>query len=163
MNLLILRNSFIIVLLSLISTSCYNSKPSSNSESINEVKDLLENYYSIMSDKDWIKYQTFFIDDATLTTVWQAEGETTASIHANSISDFIAQTKDGPDSQRIFEENMISSDITLKQNIASAWVTYEAKFGTEEKIMEWKGNDLFSFIGHNGDWKITSLVFESIH
>ena len=49
----------------------------------------------------------------------------------------------------------------MKNNLANAWVKYEAKFGTKDQLMEWKGIDLFSFIKYNEEWKIVSIVYES--
>ena len=126
-----------------------------------QIQNLLEDYYATMSARDWTRYKKFFSDDATLTTIWQNETDTLPNILTTSISDFILQTKDGPDSQPIFEEKMLSHAITVKNNLASAWVKYEAKFGTTDELMKWKGLDLFSFLKHNNEWKIISIVFES--
>lgn len=126
-----------------------------------EVNDLLQSYYQVMSDRDWPKYKRFFAEKATLTTIWQPEEASSPEIHTNTISEFLAQTGEGPDSQPIFEEKMTGAEIEVRGNLAYAWVKYEAKFGTAEQLMEWKGLDLFSFIRFKKEWKIASLVFES--
>ena len=133
----------------------------SASPDLEALKKILNDYYTTMSDRDWPQYKTFFSPDATLTTVWQGPTDTVPQINTNTISDFIAKTKDGPDSQPIFEEKMRSHEIKVKKNLATAWVSYEAKFGTEENLMEWTGMDLFSFMKYNGEWKIVALAFES--
>ncbi len=112
-----------------------------------------------MSDRDWPAYRRFFWKKGTLTTVWQAQGDSTATVQVSTIDEFIAQTPQGPDSQPIFEEKMIDSQIDVKGPLAQAWVRYEARFGTEEELMEWEGTDLFSLMKHNDEWRIVALVF----
>ena len=141
---------------------CNDNQPDkTTSQEENQIKDLLQSYYQVMSDRDWPNYQLFFAEKATLTTIWQPEDASSPEIHTNTISEFLAQTGEGPDSQPIFEEKMTQAEIQVKGKLAQAWVDYEAKFGTEDQLMEWKGIDLFSFIKHQGEWKITALVFES--
>lgn len=155
--------SILLIPLAFITIQCHNvaSKGDHGKQEQQNIEAILQSYYQNMSDRDWTSYQRFFSPDATLTTIWPAEGTNTPQIHTNTISEFLAQTSEGPDSQPIFEEKMIKSEITCKGNLAQAWVNYEAKFGSKDSLLEWKGLDLFSFIRHNGEWKIVSLVFES--
>ncbi len=143
-------------------TAC-NSENQSKSKNIHDdvIKELLIDYYQTMSDRNWKSYKDFFSSDATLTTIWKKETDSIPKILTTSINDFIAQTKDGPDSQPIFEEKMLSSEINVNKNLAIAWVRYEAKFGSKNNLTEWKGIDVFSFIRHNNEWKVVSIVFES--
>ncbi|WKZ58357.1 MAG: nuclear transport factor 2 family protein [Cyclobacteriaceae bacterium] len=129
---------------------------------VSDIEVFLGDYYRIMSDRDWIKYKTFFIDNASLTTIWQTESDSVPGIFSVSIDEFIDQTPQGPDSQPIFEERMISHEITVKGNLAQAWVKYEAAFGTDENLMRWKGYDQFSLIRFKVEWRIVSIVYESL-
>ena len=142
---------------------CCNSENQTTikNSSVQVIEELLNDYYDTMTSRNWESYREYFISDATLTTIWQAENDTIPKISTHSISEFIAQTKDGPDSQPIFEEKMLSSEIDEKNNLAQAWVRYKAKFGTTDNLIEWNGTDLFSFIRYNNEWKIVSIVFES--
>ena len=108
------------------------------------------------------RIQNFFIDKATLTTVWQTDSASKPDIFTSTITEYLNQTKDGPDSQPVFEEKMVESKIEIKQNLASTWVKYDAKFGTEQNLMKWSGYDLFSIIKHEGEWKIASIVYTSV-
>jgi len=156
------RYYYLTLFCSIFFMACNSEHPQKTVHSSNpEIEEILENYYSTMSARDWPAYKKFFSSDAALTTVWLKEPDTIPKIISTSIDDFIAQTKDGPDSQPIFEEKMLSSEITQKKNLANAWVRYEAKFGTADNLMEWKGHDLFSFIKYDHEWKIVSIVFES--
>ena len=161
-----MENRTLKVLICLLISSCFvacnTQHPSKNEKrAIDEINRLLEDYYATMSARDWKAYKMFFYDDATLTTLWQQEADSVPKVLITTISDFIAQTGDGPDSQPIFEENMLNAEIAVKNNLAQAWVNYEANFGSKNRLMEWKGIDLFSFIKHSNEWKIVSIVFES--
>ena len=126
-----------------------------------EIKHLLEDYYQTMSDRDWQAYKSFFWKKATITTKWFSEDDSSKYVHIVTIDDFISQTAAGPDSQPIFEEKMLNSNIDIKGNLGVGWVEYSAKFGTKEQLMEWTGKDLFTFMKNNDQWKIVALVFES--
>jgi hypothetical protein len=126
-----------------------------------EVHQFLEIYYQTFSNRDWLEFRELFVDNAILTTVWQEDSASSPAIHTNTISEFLAQTKEGPDSQPVFEERMVSAKISVKQNLAQAWVEYDAKFGSKESIQEWSGYDLISLIRFDGQWKIVSIVFEA--
>ena len=154
-----MRMRFYLLLISfVILSSCVKTKQND----VADIEVFLEDYYRIMSDRDWVKYKTFFIDNASLTTIWQTESDSVPGIFSVSIDEFIDQTPQGPDSQPIFEERMISHEISAKGNLAQAWVKYEAKFGTDENLMRWKGYDQFSLIRFKGEWRIVSIVYESI-
>jgi len=122
---------------------------------------LLVSYYNDMSQRDWKKYRNYFWDNATITTAWQKPGDTAVRVHVITIDDFIVQTPQGPDSQPVFREQMKKSSIEIKNNLAAAWVEYDAEFGKPDSLMKWSGTDVFSFLKNNGEWRITSLVFES--
>lgn len=154
-----MRMRFYLLLISyVIHSSCVQTKQND----VADIEVFLEDYYRIMSDRDWVKYKAFFIDNASLTTIWQTESDSVPGIFSVSIDEFIDQTPQGPDSQPIFEERMISHEISVKGNLAQAWVKYEAKFGTDENLMQWKGYDQFSLIRFKGEWRIVSIVYESI-
>jgi hypothetical protein len=133
------------------------TKPSAEAE----IRALLQDYYHSMSARDWTRYRTFFSEEATLTTVWQDEQDTLPRIHSTTIDEFIARTPEGPDSQPIFEEKMLEAEVSVKGGLAQAWVRYAATFGSADHLMKWTGYDLFSFIRHQGRWKIVSLVYAS--
>ncbi|NNE26169.1 MAG: nuclear transport factor 2 family protein [Saprospiraceae bacterium] len=127
-----------------------------------ELTRLIDSYYKTMSARNWKAYKAYFTNDAVLTTVWQASPESEPILYTNTIDGFLSQTKDGPDSQPIFEETPISTEVEIRGNLARAWVKYEAKFGTEDSLMKWKGYDLFSFIRHKDQWLIAALTYISI-
>ena len=127
------------------------------------IQALLHEYYTVMSDRDWQSYRSFFIDSAILVTIWTSPGSGEAGIYRATIEEFIKKTPEGPDSQPVFEERMTQSQIEVKGGMAVAWVDYEAKFGTPQNLMEWTGKDLFTLIKWKDTWKIVSLTYLSDH
>lgn len=144
-------------------SSCGNSNSIQNGNSeIKEVENFIVDYYEEMSARNWSAYQGFFSEKATLTTIWQDSTEIRQQIFTNTISEFVAQTANGPDSQPIFEEKPLKIEVEIKNNIASVWVKYEAKFGNQNELLEWKGYDLFSLLKFNNKWHITSITYVSV-
>jgi hypothetical protein len=125
------------------------------------VEDMLKRYYGVMSKRNWVEYEKYFWPGGTITTTWVKPGDSIKTVDVTTIKDFIRETPHGPDSKPIFEEKMLNSVITVENNIATAKVEYEVKFGSENDIDEWKGTDLFTLVRHNGEWRIVSLVFEA--
>jgi hypothetical protein len=126
-----------------------------------ELERFITEYYSVMSQREWDTYKTFFADKAILTTIWQEPNDLEPKLLINSITEFLAQTGIGPDSQPIFEERPLKIDIKRKNNLANAWVYYEARFGTEDNLIEWRGYDLFSLLKFNEKWYIASITYVS--
>ncbi|PQV44252.1 putative lumazine-binding protein [Jejuia pallidilutea] len=142
--------------------SCKKSNEAKQLENSNsELEAFITDYYSVMSQRNWNAYKAFFADKATLTTIWQEPNDLKPKLLTNSITEFLAQTENGPDSQPIFEEKPIKIDIKRKKNLANAWVYYEAKFGTEDNLIKWKGYDLISLLKFDNKWYITSITYVS--
>jgi hypothetical protein len=160
---------FTIIIFALILTSCEVRTKTENGTSTTSftntpegapIEKLLKSYYADMSAREWGNYQKHFWPGATITTSWLQPGDSTVSVDVTSITDFINETRLGPDSQPIFEETMKNSKISVQNNLATAWVEYDARFGKTDSLQEWSGVDLFSLLRHNGEWKIVSLAFE---
>jgi len=90
-----------------------------------------------------------FSEKATLTTIWPDSSDTNPQIFTKTILEFVSQTANEPDSQPIFKEKPLTIDVNLKNNLASDWVKYEAKVGSKNEPIEWKGYDLFSLLKFN--------------
>jgi hypothetical protein len=105
-----------------------------------EILSTVRKYYDDLSARDWQRFASNFWDGATIATVWAPEG---------------------PGSKPIFEETMGQSKILLYQNLAIAWVEYEARFGEPDDLKEWSGIDAISLLKDGGKWKITSIAFAS--
>jgi hypothetical protein len=136
------------------------SASGSGNEDVQAIEKQLRTYYLDMTSRDWQKYKSHFWDHATITTAWQAPGDSVAEVDVTTIDDFIREAGAGPDSKPVFEETMKSSKISVRGNIAEAWVEYDAKFGTTDSLMQWSGTDVFTLLRNKEEWKIVSLVFE---
>jgi hypothetical protein len=146
-----------ILILILLSSCTFTLSNESEDDSI---KVFLETYYSEMSKRDWKKYENFFWDDATITTIWQKPGDSVSRVHVITIKEFIAEAPNGPDSKPIFSEEMTGVEIEVRGNIGVARANYKARFGDVNAVMEWNGRDVFTLLKFDGAWKIVSLVFE---
>lgn len=120
---------------------------------------VLTSYYQALSDLDWPVYAAHFWPDATLTTVWTPAGADRPELFVATVPDFVARAPLGPGSRSIFEEHMLSSDITVQAGLAQAWVRYTARFGDPGDVAEWEGVDAFTLLRHDGEWRITSLAY----
>lgn len=119
----------------------------------------IEQYYVDFSARDWTRYADHFWPGATLTTVFQPEGETVPRVVITSIESFIAQAPQGPGSKPVFEERMTSADVWASGNLAQVWARYHARFGDPGNLQEWTGIDAFTLLRHEGQWRIVSLTY----
>src|SRR5687768_8594773 len=105
-----------ILLTSLFLGGCTQMKENAHpDESV--VNEKLQTYYADMSARDWKKYKTHFWNNATITTAWKQPGDSIATVDVTTIDDFIRETPNGPDSQPIFEEKMLRSEIHINGNL----------------------------------------------
>lgn len=119
----------------------------------------VDRYYRDMSARDWKAYAAHFWPQATLTTVWQPAGEPAPRVVVTSIDGFLAQTAQGPDSKPIFEERLIDQEVRLVGTIAQVWAHYEARFGDSTSVSTWRGIDAFTWLKHDGAWRIVALAY----
>ena len=119
-------------------------------------------YYIDMSARDWEAYASHFWPGAHLTTVWQPPDADSLQVVMTTIEDFVKQADQGPGSQPIFEEKLLDAEINVFNNLAAVWASYAAKFGTEDSLMEWQGIDAFTYMKHDGEWRITSLSYTNM-
>jgi predicted enzyme related to lactoylglutathione lyase len=127
-----------------------------------DVRAALAKYYEVFSARDWEAYAARFHPGAVLATVWTPPGKEERELMAISPAQFIEQADQGPGSpgsQPIFEETMISAHVMVQGDLATAWVNYDAKFGTEENQKQWSGVDSFTLLNFQGHWKIISLAY----
>lgn len=153
----------IVALLTGLLGACAQSLAVSESSKAQQapVLDAVEQYYVDFSARDWEAFADHFHEGAVLSTIWPAPGETGPSVMMSTIPDFVAQAPQGPGSQPIFEERMTSAEVRVKGDLAQVWATYDAKFGTEDNLMEWSGIDAFTLLQFDGRWRIVSIAYVS--
>ena len=124
-----------------------------------QVLAVIEQYYADLSARDWPSVADHFWPGATLTTPWQAPGDTAVRVIPTTIERFIEQAPLGPGSRAIFEERMDSARVRGSPNLAQVWAWYSARFGDPGQVMDWTGTDAFTLIRHDGRWRITALAY----
>jgi hypothetical protein len=119
----------------------------------------LRAYYKDFSARDWRAFADHFWPGATITTIWQPEGEPKRRVVITPLDRFVAEAAKGPGSREIFEEWMIDAQVDLSEDLAQVWASYGARFGDPGEVMEWKGIDAFTLLKQEGRWRIVSLVY----
>ncbi len=149
----------LILVSALVLAGCARDQPPGEDAETRAIRESVEQYYIVMSDRIWGEYQKFFWAGSTLTTVWQPPGEPQPRVIPTTIEDFVAQTHLGPDSQPIFEEQLLDQEIRRRGDVAQVLARYEARFGSEDSVMTWRGVDAMTWLKHDGQWRIAALVF----
>lgn len=138
--------------------ACRSDQPGSD-PATREVDSLVAQYYREMSARNWSAYRDHFWPQATLTTVWQPPGEAEPKVVVTTIESFLANTAQGPDSKPIFEERLLSNETRVVADLAHVWARYEARFGDSSSVMTWRGIDAFTWMKHDGRWRIVSVAY----
>lgn len=140
---------------------CVSSREGSQNAARAQVLDALHRYYADLSARDWEKFADHFWPRATITTIWQPQGESASRVFASTVPEFVAAAPQGPGSKPIFEERMLDAEIRISGTLAQVWARYAARFGEPGNIMEWTGVDAISLLHHEGRWRMVSLTFAS--
>ena len=135
------------------------AEPPGDNPDEEQVRAQVTGYYRELSARDWPAYQARFWPAATLTTVWQPTGEPQPRVLVTSIESFLAHTDQGPDSKPIFEERLLGQDVRVTGNLAQVWARYEVRFGDSAKLAVWRGIDAFTWMKHDGSWRIAGLAY----
>ena len=154
-----------LVVLTLLALACSAPPPpasvpaSERTPEHNAVKEAIEQYYRDLSARDWDAFASHFWPDATLTTVWQTKDQERPQVNSVTVEEFVERAPEGPGSQPIFEERLLAAEVRVFGPLAQVWARYEAKFGSEEKLVTWRGIDAFSLLRHDGRWRIASIAY----
>ena len=122
------------------------------------VRETVRRYYRDMSARDWPAYAAHFWPRATLTTVWEPPGEPARGVVVTTLDSFLAMTGQGPDSKPVLEERLLGQDVRVTGNLAQVWARYEARFGDSDAVQTWRGVDAFTWMKHEGAWRIVALA-----
>lgn len=119
----------------------------------------LRGYYRDFSALDSAAFADRFWPGADVTTAWQPPGETGVRVVVTPVTAFITQWPQGPGSQPVFQEWMVSADVRLHGDLAQVWARYGARFGDSTAVREWQGIDAFTLMRAGGRWRIVELAF----
>ncbi len=161
-----MRVYFALITFAVVSVTCGPpaESPASQSDGAStsseaEIRHFLESYYDVFSARDWPRFAEHFWPGATMNTIWTPSGETVARVVATTIPEFVSQAPEGPGSREIFEERLVSTKIRVEGGLAQAWTEYDARFGDPGNVFEWEGVDAFTLLRHQGEWRISTLVY----
>ena len=125
------------------------------------VRDLIGRYYQDFNNSDWDAVADHFWADADITTVWQEAGENSDRVVHTSIDDFFTSAPRENPFGETFEMLAVRANVSVYRDLAQAWVWYDAKLDSAGEVAEWDGVDAFTFLKHDGVWKIAALMFAS--
>ncbi|HEY7683739.1 MAG TPA: nuclear transport factor 2 family protein [Gemmatimonadales bacterium] len=145
--------------LCLLACTVRRAPPATGSSEEDALRSAVARYYRDMSARDWAAYRAHFWPHATLTTVWRPPGEAARRVVVTTIDEFLAQTARGPDSKPVFEERLLGQDVRLSGSLAQVWARYETRFGDSSAVATWRGIDAFTWMKHNGSWRIVSVAY----
>ncbi|MDX1429128.1 MAG: hypothetical protein R3282_02520, partial [Rhodothermales bacterium] len=58
-----------------------------------------------------------------------------------------------------FEERLIDQEVRIRGSIALVFARYEARFGSRDSLMTWRGTDAFTWLRHEDQWRIAGLTY----
>jgi hypothetical protein len=149
----------IVVLVLLGGCTVRRAAPAPSNPDDEAVRLAVQQYYRDMTARDWPAYAAHFWPRATLTTVWKPPRESAPRVVVTTIDSFLATTGEGPDSRPIFEERLLGQDVRMAGNLAHVWARYEARFGDSALVRTWRGVDAFTWMKHDGAWRIVALAY----
>jgi hypothetical protein len=124
--------------------------PAGDSPDEESLRRSVAGYCREMSARNWPAYQARFWPHATLTTVWQPPGESRARVVITTIESFLGPT---------LEDRLLGQEARITGKLAQVWARYEASFGDTGNVAVWRGIDAFTWMKHDGNWRITRLAY----
>ena len=147
------------VLILLAACTVRRATPGAPNPDEETVRATVQRYYRDLSARDWPAYAAYFWPRATLTTAWQPPGEPAPRVIVTTIESFLATTGQGPDRKPVFEERLLGQEVRVTGNLAQVWARYEARFGDSATVQTWRGVDAFTWMKHEGAWRIVALAY----
>ena len=120
----------------------------------------LNTYYDRLSRRSWREFRTSFWPGAIIAVRWHAPADVRPTVHIQTLDQFLAETKNGPDRLAVFEEQMVHHEVRAYGDLAAVWATFRATFGWPGQTPTTHfGVDAFQLLKGQGEWRIVSLAF----
>ena len=124
------------------------------------VRAALDEFYSAYNSRDWKRARAQFWSGATISDVRILPDQPAPAVQVASVAEFfeeLARTREpGPGG---FQGKLVGSPVVrTASNVGQAWCHFEARFGGPQETMSWRRVDAFTFVLHEGHWKIASLA-----
>jgi len=125
-----------------------------------EVRAVLESFYADYNVREWKRARLHFWNGATITDVRRLPDGSAATVQVASVDAFFEELARTPESpQQGFEGRLAGTpQVRTASNVAQAWCLFQASFGGPQESMSWRRVDAFTFVLHEGSWKIASLA-----
>jgi hypothetical protein len=125
-----------------------------------QVRTALEAFYDAYNARDWKRARGHFWDGATISGVRPQADKPAPVVKVNSVAEFFDEFSRAPESGSQGFEGRLEGEpeVRAASNVAQAWCHFEARFGGPEESMSWRRVDAFTFVLHEGTWKIASLA-----
>lgn len=125
-----------------------------------QVRSVLEAFYDAYNARDWKRARGHFWDGATISGVRPQADKPTPVVKVNSVAEFFDEFTRAPDSGSQGFEGRLEGEpeVRAASNVAQAWCHFQARFGGPQESMSWRRVDAFTFVLHEGTWKIASLA-----
>jgi hypothetical protein len=84
----------------------------------------------------------------------------TPAVKVTSVAEFFEELSRAPESTAQGFEGRLEGapEVRAASNVAQAWCHFQARFGGPQESMSWRRVDAFTFVLHDGTWKIASLA-----
>jgi hypothetical protein len=125
-----------------------------------QIRELLERFYKDFATGEWTRMRQHFWPDATLVTIRSPGLGAPPAVVVMSIGDHISRHASGGGRGSTLRVELESRSIDSVGSIGSAIMHYRAIDTAGQEAQSWSGADFFSFVRHEGQWRIASLVFE---
>lgn len=128
-----------------------------------EVRGVLEAFYAAYNAREWKLARTYFWDGATITEVRIRDDQPTPGVSVSSVAEFFDElSQEGAAGPLGFRGSLEGAPaVRIASNVAQAWCPFRASFGGPQQSMSWRRVDAFTFVLHEGSWKISSLAQSS--
>lgn len=137
--------------------------PPDSEEARIQVGELLDGFYAAYNAREWKRARALFWDGATITDVRVLSDRPTPAVRVASVAEFFEELARTPESGPHGFEGRLEGppQVRAASNVAQAWCRYQARFGSPQESMSWRRVDAFTFVLHEGAWKIAALAQSS--
>lgn len=126
----------------------------------NQVRLQLQSFYDAYNAREWKRAHAHFWEGATVTDVRMLPEQSVPTVQISPVTAFFAELERAGDATPAGFEGRLEGppEVRTASNVAQAWCHFRASFGGPQESMSWRRVDAFTFVLHDGVWKISSLA-----
>jgi hypothetical protein len=125
-----------------------------------QVRLQLQSFYEAYTAREWKRAHGHFWPGATVTDVRMLPEQSVPTVQISPVTEFFAELERAGDAPPAGFEGRLEGppEVRTASNVAQAWCHFRASFGGPQESMSWRRVDAFTFVLHDGVWKISSLA-----